>query len=107
MSQNISLVFLRFFLLAIVAYLIFLLWAFLRERQALAASWKMLSHFEKYSLQIGIVVFFFMPLLASHPAKDSYLPKVLSEILSELGKALFIFGVIALLQRLHELNKKQ
>lgn len=39
-----------------------------------------------------------MPILSKLPAKDEYLPKVLSELLYEAGKALFMFGMISLLQ---------
>ncbi|MCL5061729.1 MAG: hypothetical protein M1443_00775 [Nitrospirae bacterium] len=76
-----------------------------KERRIIKSCWGNLESYQKSFLQVGILVFFFIHGFATHPAKDSYLPKVLADMLYEAGKGMFIVGVIALLQEIHEYRK--
>lgn len=81
--------------IGLLAWISFSVW---KERGHFYISWGQLNLFQKWSIKFGLLIFFFMPILSKHPAKDEYLPKVLSELLYEAGKALFMFGMISLLQ---------
>ena len=78
-----------------------------KQRPIFTETYRQIPSYEKMSLQLGILLMSFVPLFESHPAKDSYVPKVLLSLMSEAGKALFIIGLVAFLQRAHVISNNQ
>ena len=89
----------------LIACLIFLtIMVFYKNRVLFVNSWQKMATFEKYSLKIGLGLFFVVPLLKQHPSKDSYITMVLTDLCSALASALFILGMLVFLKYAHELQ---
>ena len=99
-------------ILTIVFIALILLGAFFGVREVyrnwglFKGAWSRLESFEKVSLQIGLMYYFAMELLKTHPAKDNFISSAFANILSALTEALFILGIIAFLKHAHDINKE-
>ncbi len=78
-----------------------------QERYIYIKAYKSLESFKKVSLKTGLIYYLIIPLLNSHPAKDTYIGQVSINILTAIANALFVLGVIALLEKCHEINKEE
>ena len=78
-----------------------------KEKHIYIKAYNSLESFKKVSLQVGLIYYLIIPLLNSHPSKYTYIGEVSINILSAIVNALFMLGVIAFLEKCHEINKKE
>ncbi len=92
-----------FFLVVGMLVRVFLgLW---KDRTKLRRAWNALPSWERACLQIGTLFYACLPMLKSHPSSNSYIVEFLISLMQAMANGMFIVGVLAFLQKGHDLNK--
>ncbi|OAM96912.1 hypothetical protein [Vibrio europaeus] len=63
-----------------------------------------MESFEKRLLPMGLLLFILIPALKDHAAADTYIPRVLIEILPGLAGSFFVAGVLSYMKQVHDIK---
>lgn len=94
--------FLYLFVAGIVLYFVYSVYILCKEYSAIMIAVSRMDVLEKNMFKMGVLLFFFVPILESSPHADLYLFKVLIDILPALAGAFFVAGVISFMKQLRK-----
>lgn len=89
-------------ILTVALGIIQIIFDIIQNKKIYLKSWRSMIKIKRNSLIAGLVAIVFMPILEGHPGLNHYLSKVIYIIFTELGKGLFIVGMLAFLEQVHK-----
>ena len=92
--------------LAILAVIVSSIVDFYRDWPILSTAWSRMELFEKRLFYIGISFFILIPALKDHPAANTYISRVLIEILAALAGSFFVAGVVSFMRQVHDIRNR-